>query len=163
MTGPGSADIDALYWGSPSNDEPSATIDVSTSTPVTSPYKYIVINATVGSGDQEWVEIPVAQSDPPSIDVADYGPELTLSDVQYFISPTQIPLEELNDGYVPPPDSPWQSVPGIPNGTHLDSMTGVQSAPLPEPPRIVGLLSLGGMGLIVMAWRRRGNAIRASN
>jgi hypothetical protein len=101
------------------------------------------------------VEIPVAESDPPSIDVADYGPELTLSDVQYFISPTQIPLDQLNNDYVPPKDSPWQSVPGIPDGTGLGSMSGVQSQPLPEPPRIVGLLSMAGMGLIGVVWRRR--------
>lgn len=85
----------------------------------------------------------------------DDAPTLRLSNVEYFFSTTQIPLDQLNDANLPPTDPLWLPS-GIPNGTTLgpgDSATFTVD-PTPEPGSLI-LLSIGAAVLGGYGWRHR--------
>jgi len=67
-----------------------------------------------------WFEFPFAVGSPFDPRVGNFTKaKITLSDVEYFVSPTEIPLDTLNFTGLPPTD-PRFLPGGIPNGTILD-------------------------------------------
>ncbi len=72
---------------------------------------------------------------------------VTLSNVGYQLSPTLIPLDQLNN--ISEPASSFTPLGGIPDGTTLQPGQAV-----PEPSTLA-LLGAGGIGLLGYVWRRR--------
>lgn len=66
------------------------------------------------------------------------GPPVTLTDAEYRLSPTELPLDLLNFTDLPPTGPGWTPLPGYPNGTVLKA---------PEPASIA-LLSFGVFSLL---------------
>jgi hypothetical protein len=112
---------------------------------------YVTFFADVTSNGQtvgQWFEVPYTGGTPPS-----FAPQLytagnaTLSNVGFMLSPTQIPLDQLNFGTEPPPGS---------NGTPftaLSSFDGANLTSMPEPG--CGVLAVGLTGLLLQRRRRR--------
>jgi hypothetical protein len=72
----------------------------------------------------------------------------------YFLSPTEIPLDQLNSTDLP--DSMFMPIPGFTNGERINEGSTIDSSDIdvPEP----GSLMLAGVGAMILARRRRGRA-----
>jgi hypothetical protein len=95
----------------------------------------------------EWFEEPVNDIWTLSFENDMASGDLTLSDAGFFISPTQIPLDQLNAADLPPTDPRFQPIPGIPDGTVLAPGQASATLAVPEPPS-AALLSLGVLALL---------------
>ncbi|HTX39952.1 MAG TPA: hypothetical protein VME43_33265 [Bryobacteraceae bacterium] len=105
-----------------------------------------------GPATENWFELPYQGSYSLSFLASDGG--VQLSDASYFVSPTQIPLDNLNENYYPSNDPQWQPLPNVPNGTTIPSNGSLFAAAMPEPQSLALLVpALLGLGAAVR-WRR---------
>ena len=137
---------------------PTLTVTVSgagtVNTSGTQATTFVLLHADVASGlgaggaTGEWAEfqVPTNAMGTPYFENDSTAP-VTLSSVGYQLSPTLIPLDELNSTYEPAGN--FTSL-GIPDGTTLQPGQSV----VPEPSAIA-LLGVGGIGLIACRLRRR--------
>ncbi len=108
-------------------------------------------NIPGGASGTQWVELPIYGQTPQVQFVAGDSP-LSFSSASYFLSPTQIPLDDLNFNDLPPADPRFQPVPGISDGMSLGSQ-GSFTATLPEPGS-VSMLLVGGAMCAAAGYRR---------
>ena len=121
--------------------------------------QYLIEYVTVTFGDLstgEWFELPF-QGGYKSSFVGSTGFDVTLSDAVFFVSPTEIPLDNLNTNDYPPTSPFFQPIPGIPDGTELMSGGSIAGPSVPEPATwvmmVLGFLGLGFAGRR-LAWDR---------
>ena len=125
--------------------------------------KFLLLYSTVelsgGGVAGEWSELQVPVGQFVTADILNNdrqdGPMFAFK-VGFFLSDTQIPLDDLNNTYEPPtgsPNSPFTPLPGIPDGTPI-APGGMASATIfipglstPEPSSAL-LLVLGAVGLL---------------
>ena len=145
--------------GSNNTPLPSLTLDVK-NPPASGKVKFISFFADVTSGGQtsgQWFEIPYTPGTAPKLVVTNYTnmPE-TLSNVGYVLSPTQIPLDQLNFSDYPPPGSPNSPYTPLPqyDGQSLGAGSGkgdpggtFTTQGLPEPSSLISLAT----GLLVVS------------
>jgi hypothetical protein len=125
--------------------------------------QYLIEYVTVTFGDLstgEWFELPF-QGGYKSSFVGSTGFDVTLSDALFFVSPTEIPLDNLNTNDYPPTSPMFQPIPGIPDGTVLDSGSSIAGPSVPESSTWAMLL-LGFAGLGYAGYRRRQKLAGAS-
>ncbi len=151
-------------------DPPSIPlIDVTIPSGTTGTMDYVIFFADVNSTG-EWFETPVQVDTvtPPQITVTDTSAVAeTLSNVGYQLSPTLIPLDQLNAMDYPPPGSPGSSFtpmpsydtplnPGssvLPQGnSEAGSPVTLETTPLPATWTMM-LIGLAGLGFV--AYRRQ--------
>ena len=111
---------------------------------------FVTFFATVTSGSQstgQWFEVPYTTGTSPQLTLTNYtSSNETLSNVGYMLSPTLIPLDNLNYGTLPPPGtpgSPFSSLPGY-DGSMLTGGDGkggaggtITTYALPEPASVI--------------------------
>ena len=105
-------------------------------TPTSDPFAIIFADVTSdGNTVGTWFELPYTSSSP-MVTLTNYTSSAeTLSDVGYFLSPTEIPLDQLNYGHEPPPGtngSPFTPLPGL-DGTTLSGGNGIGGAGAASP------------------------------
>lgn len=113
--------------------------------------KYEIFFADVTQGGQsggEWFEIPYTGSTAPSLAPTVYtGGTVDLSNVGYQLSPTLIPLDDLNFQDYPPPGSP---------GSGFSSLPQYDGAMISAPePSVWAMMLLGLFGVGAILRRRR--------
>lgn len=111
------------------------------------PWAIIYLNeTTAGTTGGLWEEVPF--TGPLSFQITNGSTQsLTLSDIQYFVSNTQIALSSLNFNDYPPNSSPFILLPAY-NGTVLGAGQSLDISSTPEPSTLVlfgtGVLLMGG-------------------
>jgi len=125
--------------------------------PPSSPTQYITMflqetDPTTGLTAGNWFELPYGPGLTPSIMLTNpNGDTLNFSNFGYMISPTEIPLDQLNFGTEPPTGQSGSMFTPLPSPGSL-APNASESANLPEP--ATGLIALGGLGLL-LARRRK--------
>jgi hypothetical protein len=97
-------------------------------------YAVLFVDVQVGAGApvQEWFELPYPQDTiPQTLFTNDTTDSITLSNAKFFLSDTQIPLDQLNGDFLTPPGSSFQPVPSF--DTTLAPNASTSSTELPEP------------------------------
>jgi hypothetical protein len=160
-SGPASLDLLSQTW---SNSSSSFTLPGGVSVSVvnggaTDPFAIFFAQVTSGrltSG--EWFELPYTAGTVPRLTLANYTSSAeTLSDAGYYLSPTQIPLDDLNFGSNSPPgslNSPFIPLPNL-GGQTLSPGNGTGGAGgsittqglVPEPSSIISMAT----GLLIAA------------
>jgi hypothetical protein len=138
------------YWSNKTAKAQMPSLSIKQPALVGTNFKYALFFADATSNGQtvgQWFETPYTTTQAPkfSPQVFTQG-NVTLSNVGFQLSPTLIPLDNLNFANDPPPGtsgSPFTSLPSL-NGTTLTSM--------PEPSS--ALLAVGLTGLLLRRWRR---------
>jgi hypothetical protein len=116
-----------------SNSTTLTSYDLVTGTPTSStPNRYLTLfSETTGSNTGQWFELPIlpGQTITPQFVNDMTSPSLTLSNAGFMLSPTLIPLDNLNFGELPPPGSPGSTFQPLPNidGTGLSPDGGSTS------------------------------------
>lgn len=125
-------------------------------------YNFLIFYAQAGTSG-EWFEVPYQPGQIPQVDLSNGTTDpLTLSNVGFLTSPTQIPLDQLNFDTLPPPGSPGSQFTPLPS---LDGMTlapGSSTTALPEPSSLA-LAGFGALGLLAGSRRRRRSPVAASS
>jgi hypothetical protein len=144
-----------------SNPAPSLTVEV-VNPPMSGLVHYAVLFADVTTGGQtvgQWFEVPYTADTSPQLTLNNYTSSAeTLSDVGFVLSPTMIPLEELNFGLLPPPGTAGSAFTPLAqyDGSSLNGGNGLgtpgnnpitTAALTPEPSSII----LMATGLLVVA------------
>ena len=116
-------------------------------------YLTIFIAATTPGGPSvgQWIEIPYHPSVPQVTLTAGQTP-VDLSNAGYFLSPTQIPLDDLNTNNYPAPGSPFSSLPEY-QGSMING-GGNLTITLPEPGSLAICLAGGVVALSAGVYRR---------
>jgi hypothetical protein len=150
-------------WSDQHNTQSTSSPALSIKGPATSGthFKYVNFYVNVTAGGQttgQWFEVPFNTGTSPKITLTNGSTDnLTLSNSGYFISPTLIPLDNLNFNSDPPPGmsgSHYQSLPSL-DGQSVGPGGSINN-PLPEPSSVISL----AMGAVLLAGgyvaRRRG-------
>jgi len=150
------------FWSSNGTDIqnlPSATISglngVNPTLP--DPWAIIYLDETIAGTTTTggiWEEIPF--TGPFSFQITNGSTQsLTLSDIQYFVSDTQIALSSLNFNGTPPNSAPFVLLSGY-DGTVLGPGQSLDISPTPEPPSVLILAT--GLLLLFGSFRLSGSA-----
>ncbi len=159
--GPASLDLISQTW---SNSSSSYTLPGGVSVSIfngggaADPYAIFFTQVTTGGlTSGEWFELPYTAGTYPRLTLTNYTSSVeTLSDAGYYLSPTQIPLDDLNFGSNPPPGYPGSPFTPLPNldGQTLGAGNGIGGAGgsittqgLPEPSSIISMAT----GLLIAA------------
>jgi len=120
--------------------------------------KYATIFADVTAGGNtvgEWFEIPYVNA-LPTIQLSNgTNSDFTLSNVGFLLSPTEIPLDNLNFGTEPPPGTSGSMFTPLPSLDGLVDPSGGSLVVSPEPSSFITALSAGILGLLILSRRRR--------
>ncbi|HEV2448307.1 MAG TPA: PEP-CTERM sorting domain-containing protein, partial [Candidatus Sulfopaludibacter sp.] len=131
----------------------ASAISVKPPAPGKGTVKYEIIFATSTSGSDSsgaWYELPYTGATAPLPNFANYGYQpVTLSNVGYQLSPTLIPLDNLNFGDYPPPG---QSNSGF---TPLPQFDGSTFNGTPEPSMLLPMAAAAA----VLARRRKRQSV----
>ncbi len=161
-TGSAGPMADGAYWSNGTNTT-TAEIPISITSNATGSGEYAVValeSTQTGGADYSYAEFSFTPGTDPTITVTNdpAGPEL-IPDIGYFISPTQIPLDNLNFGSEPPagfPGSPFIPLPSLDGTTLQNGNSDSFLLPLPTPASgNLAALGLGLLGLGPLALRRR--------
>ena len=117
----------------------------------------VFVDIQVGNGPVvgQWEEVQVPPSGPPIVEITDNtGSSETLSNVGFFLSPTLIPLEDLNNFDIPPGSNGYPGTNPLPqyDGTRIGPGHS-ESISLPDESPTFALLSLAAIGLLVFQRR----------
>ena len=137
--------------------------------PTGTPTQFITVFANVTSGGQTtgtWLEQPYTSGGPMPMLTNFTNQPLTLSNVGFFLSPTEIPLDNLNFGDMPPPGSPGSTFTPIPGddgmtltaGDGMGGAGGSAPAVTPEPASVLSLAL--GLSLAAGWFRHRASQAR---
>jgi PEP-CTERM motif len=112
---------------------------------------YMTIYDQYTSGGQTsggWFEVPINPSGPlPGVTIVNpNSTPLTLGDLGYMITPTEIPLDQLNFGLEPPVGQPGSNFMPLPVPPPIPALGSVD-IDVPEPGS-VAVLAIGGLGLL---------------
>jgi hypothetical protein len=135
------------YWGPPQGTVPSSNLRLPApsffvSNPGAGPNTgFVILYSTIelgnGSLANEWSELPVPANQPFKVGIGNNdnldGP-LFAFDAKFFLSTTEIPLDDLNSVYEPPTGSQFQPLPGIPDDSPIKPGSSLESLPLIAPP-----------------------------
>ena len=138
-------------------DEGSTNADgltFSVTSPTSSgPTQYIVAYAEVNnSAPGDWFELPYQGSYTFKFTGSGPGP-ITLSDAAYFISPTEIPLDDLNLTDEPPPGNPGSPFTPLPSFDGILAPGSSDTASSPDGGATVVLLGLATTSLAALRSR----------
>jgi hypothetical protein len=163
------AELDSLqmitqFWtDEASNQLPSLTVDGPALTGSTTAWAVLFADVTTGGNTVgQWWEVPYTSGASPLLSLFNNtGSGETLSDVGFLLSETQIPLDDLNFGKVPPPGTPGSAFFDLPSldGLYLPGGGSNSFTATPEPS---ALWMLGIVAPVCAALRMRGRGRRHS-
>ncbi len=115
---------------------------------------FVDITPQGGSSTMSWFEVPYVVGTTPTLSIPDtYNVPVTLSDVGYLLSPTQIPLDQLNFSDQPPTGSPGSPFTALPQYDGSSITPGnSENISAPDQSSTLTLFSLVGVGLLA-SWR----------
>ena len=155
-------------WSNGSNTTPLPTVSAKNPGTLGPTVKYITFFAQVksnGTTIDQWFEVPYTAGTSPSLTLTNYtsSPE-TLSNVGFMLSPTLIPLDNLNFGDDPPPGAPSSTLTPLPSydgqslsgGDGMGRAGGSLTEQLPEPSSMILLVT--GLFAAPACFRRRQTA-----
>jgi hypothetical protein len=118
-----------------------------------------VVDPTTNATGFDYSELPYNPFSLPAVDFTNSaGDSLSLHNASYFLSPTEIPLDNLNLGGLP---SNFTPIPGIPDGTTIESGGSTPLEVLPEP-STCGLIALAGAFLTCAVHNRSRRAVQSA-
>lgn len=138
------------YWSNSTTKTQLPSLTIKSPTLGTGTVKYETFFADVTRNGQtvgEWFEVPYTGTQPTFSPQVFTPGNVTLSNVGFQLSNTEIPLDNLNFGIDPPPGSPNSPF------TALPQYDGTTVASVPEPGSAV--LAVGLAGLLLQRFRRR--------
>ena len=159
------------YWGGTSTNPVPSGLQMPAPTITTKisgtggSLEYLVLAANFElSGGQtaiDWYEQPVKTGQSVEVQMLnndmnnDNADEpLAVSNARYFISPTLIPLDQLNLDNYPPTDSQFAPLPGVTDGTVINPGFLAESNDITVPEPSAALLLVSGIPAL-LAWRLR--------
>jgi hypothetical protein len=141
------------FYGSNATKQ-TPTLGVKIKSTGTGPTKYVIEYVTATSGGLStgsWFELPYQGSY--QLNFIGTGGPMTISNAGFMLSPTEIPLDQLNQNDLPPPGMPgstFQSDPNNPDGTMIPN------GGIPEP--ATWAMMILGVAMVGAARRRRSAA-----
>jgi PEP-CTERM motif len=129
---------------------PEVTETLSSNNDGSTMWRVVFVDATRdGMTTGEYMEVPQG-SNAQVLLTNPFGGPITLSNAEFQLSPTQIPLDQLNETSLPSAGPGWTPLPGFPDGTILN---------VPEPSTwAMMLLGFAGLGLVGYRRARAGHA-----
>jgi hypothetical protein len=153
-------------WSNGSNTTQLPTVSAKNPGTLGPTVNYITFFAQVtsnGTTADQWFEVPYTAGTSPKLTLTNYtGSNETLSNVGFMLSPTLIPLDNLNFGNDPPPGALGSTFTPLPSfdgqslsgGDGMGGAGGSLTEQLPEPSSVI-LLAVGFLSVAACCVRRR--------